>query len=157
VIELNLKQHNNLIEVCQKVADPGFVEAALQLSQIETQISMSYHQVMSNFKMAQKQLPQLEKKQEETKAELNSTGVTLKQRKEELAKQEKHLGKYQEEVKGEKAQLEQELSAKMQQLGLKEAEVEEVANLKVELAKQGLDLQTFTKLVKEYIHGSSKD
>ncbi len=81
----------------------------------------------------------------------------LTQRKEELAKQEKYLKKYQEEVKTRVAQFAQELSAKIQQLGLKEAEIEEVAKLKVELGKQGLDLQTFSKLGKEFSHGSSKD
>jgi len=64
---------------------------------------------------------------------------------------------YQEEVEKKKAQLEQEISTKMQQLGLKEAEIEEIGNLKVELGKQGLDLQTFLKLGKEFSHGSSKD
>lgn len=151
------EQHHNLIEICQKVADPGFVEAALQLSQIETQTGRYYHQVMSNFKKVQKQLPQMGKKLEETKTELSSTGVMLKQRKEELAKKEKYLEKYQEEVKAKVAQLAQELSVKMQQLSLKEMEMDEVAKLKVELGKQGLDLQTFLKLGKEYSHGSSKD
>ena len=151
------EQHHNLIEVCQKVADPGFVEAALQLSQIETQTGMSYHQVMSNFEKVQKQLPQLEKKLEETKAELNSTVATLKQKKEELTKQEKYFKQYQEEVEKKKAQLEQELATKIQQLGLKEAEIEEVARLKVDLGKQGLDIPTFLNLVKEFSHASSKD
>ena len=151
------EQHHNLVEVCQKVADHSFVEAALQLSQIETQTGMSYHQVICSFENALNQLSQLEKKLEETKAELNSTVATLKQRKEELAKQGQYLEKYQEEVKTKVAQLAQELSAKIQQLGLKEAEIEEVAKLKVELGKQGLDLQTFLKLGKEFSHGSSKD
>ena len=65
------------------------------------------------------------------------------------------MKQYQEEVKGKKARLEQELSTKMQQLGLKEADIEEVAKLKVELGKKGLDLQTFLKLGKEFSHGSS--
>ena len=154
---INPEQHYNLVEICQKVANPGFVEAALQLSQIEIQTGMSFHQVICSFENALNQLPHLEKRLEATKAELNSTAAMLKQRKEELAKQEEYLHEYQEEVKGKKAQLEQELFAKIQQLGLKEAEIEDVVKLKVELAKQGLDLQTFLKLGKEYSHGSSKD
>jgi hypothetical protein len=151
------EQHHNLVEVSHKVADPGFVEAALQLSQIEIQTGMSYQQVMSNFEKAQKQLPHLEKKLEKTGAELESDSVMLAQRKEELAKQEEYIQRYKEEVKGKMAQLEQELFARIQQLGLKEAEIEEGARLKIELGKQGLDLKTFLKLVKEYSHGSNKD
>jgi len=151
------EQHHNLIEVCHKVTDPGFVQTALQLLHIEAQTDMSYHQVISNLEKAQKQLPQLENKLEETKAKLNSANVTLAQRKEELAKQEEYIEQYKEGVKVKKAQLEQELAAKVKQLGLKEAEIEEVAKLKVDLNKQGLDIPTFLNLVKEFSHGSSKD
>ena len=56
------EQHLALIKVCQKVDDPGFVKAALKLSQIETQTGMGYHQVISGFEKAQNQLPQLEEK-----------------------------------------------------------------------------------------------
>ncbi len=111
--------------------------------------------MICSFENALNQLSQLEKKLEETKTEFNSAGVSLTQRQEELAKQEKYLEKYQEEVKTKVAQLAQELSAKIQQLGLKEAEIEELAKLKVELCKQGLDLKTFLKLGKEFSHGSS--
>jgi chromosome segregation ATPase len=146
-----------LLKSARRLADPGFIEAALHLSQIETQTGMGYHQVMSNFEKAQKQLPQLDKKLDGIKAELESVSAILEQRKEELTKIEKYLHTYQEEVKGKKAQLELELSNKMHQLGLKEVQMEEVAELKIKLAKQGLDLQTFLNLVKEFSHGNSKD
>jgi len=38
-----------------------------------------------------------------------------------------------------------------------DSEIEEVAKLKVDLGKQGLDIPTFLNLVKEFSHGSSKD
>jgi predicted transcriptional regulator len=46
------EQHLALIEVCKKVDDSGFAEAAVHLSQIETHIGTSYHEVMSGFQKA---------------------------------------------------------------------------------------------------------
>jgi hypothetical protein len=54
---INPEKHLNLIEVCKKVEDPGFTEAALKLSQIETQTGVGYHQITSAFEKAQKRLP----------------------------------------------------------------------------------------------------
>ncbi len=67
------EKHLSLVEVCKKVEDSGFVEAALKLSQIEAQTGMEYHRVMSDFEKALSQLPQLEKKIAETKADAAGT------------------------------------------------------------------------------------
>ena len=53
---INPEEHLNLTEVCQKIEDPGFIKAALKLSQIESQTGMGYHQITSGFENAQKQL-----------------------------------------------------------------------------------------------------
>jgi len=148
------EQHLTLIKVCQEVANPGFAEAALKLAQIEAQIDMSYHQVISSFEKAQSQLPRLEKKVTEAKAELKSISDATLKNKQELASQEEYLEKYQNEVKAKVAQLEKELSAEMTQFGVDKKEVEAVAILKVELAKKGLDLETVLKLGEEFRHGS---
>ncbi len=37
------EKHLTLIKVCQQVDNPDFVEAAINLSQIEFQTGMSYH------------------------------------------------------------------------------------------------------------------
>jgi len=144
------EEHLNLVEVCQKVGDPGFVEAALKLSQIETQNAVEYHQVIASFEKALNQLPHLEKKMGETKVELISTDATLAQKKQELVDQEKHLEKYQGEVKVKKAQLENELLAEMKYLEIEKKEGEEAAALKTELSKKGLKLETVLKLAKEF-------
>jgi len=147
---INPEQHLTLIEVCQKVGDPGFTEAALKLSQIEVQTGMSYHQVISSFENALNQLPQLEGKVTETKTELESINDALLKKKQELAGQEECLNKYQGEVKAKEAQLEKELSAKMKQLEVEKKEMEEVAILKAKLTKKGLNLKTVLELAKEF-------
>lgn len=143
-------KHFALIEVCKKVEDHGFVEAALKLSLIEVQTGMEYHQVMSGFEKAQKQLPQLEEKVIKAKAKLKSISDAIFRSKQELASQERYLEKYKNEVKAKAAQLEKELSAKMKQLKVQKEEVQEVAALKAELIKKGLNLQTLLKLAKEF-------
>jgi len=144
------EQHLVLVEVCKKVEDPGFAEAALKLSQIEIQTGMGYHQVMSGFEEAQKQLHQLEEKVAETKTELQSINDGLLKNKKELADQQEHLEKRKDEVKAEEAQLDKELLAKMKQVEVEKTEVEEAAALKTELTKRGLNLKTVLKLAKEF-------
>ena len=144
------EKYLTLIEVCQEVSDPGFIEAALRLSQIEIKTGMSYHQVISSFEEAQNQLPQLEEKIAEAKAEMKSINDGLLKNKQELVGQEEHLKKYQDEVKAKEARLEKELLAKMKQLEVEKKEVEQVAILKAELTKKGLKLQTILKLAKEF-------
>jgi hypothetical protein len=75
---INPEKYLNLVEVCKKVEDSGFTEAVLKLSQIETQTGVDYHQITSGFEKAQKQLPQLERKIAEAKAELAKKGLNLK-------------------------------------------------------------------------------
>ena len=147
---INPEKHLTLIEVCKKVEDLAFTEAALKLSQIETQTGMGYHQVTSGFEKAQKQLPQLEEKIAEAKAELKSISDGVLKNKKELVGQEEYLKKYQNEVKAKEAKLEKELLAKMKQMEVEKKEVEEVAALKAELIKKGLNLQTLLKLAKEF-------
>jgi len=147
---INAEQHLVLVNVCQKVDNPGFVEAALKLAQIETQTGREYHQVISSFETALNQLPQLEEKITGAKAELKFTNEGLVINKQELAGQEEYLEKYQNEVKAKEAQLEKELLARMKQLEVAKKEMEEVAALKAELTKKGLNLKTVLKLAKEF-------
>lgn len=147
---ISAEKHLNLVEVCKKVEDHGFAEAALKLAQIETQTGVGYHQIISVFEKAQKQLPQLEEKIAEAKAELKSISDRVLKNKQELAGREEYLKKYQNEVKAKEAQLEKELLVKMKQMEVEKKEVEEVAALKAELTKKGLNLQTLLKLAKEF-------
>ena len=148
------EQHLILIKVCQEVNDSGYIKAALKLSQIETKIGMDYHQIISGFEKALTQLPELEAKVIDAKTKLKDISDVILKNKQELVNQEEHLKKYQNEVKAKEAQLEKELLSKMKQLEVEKNEVEDVAALKVELAKKGLDLKTVLSIVKEFQYGS---
>jgi hypothetical protein len=139
-----------LIEVCKKIEDPGFVEAALKLSLIESQTGMGYHQVISDFEKVQKQLPQLEEKVIKATAKLKSINNAILRSSQELDSQEKYLMQYRNEVEAKAAKLEEELTAKRKQLDVDKKEVKEVAQLKNALAREGLDIATLVQLAKEY-------
>jgi len=149
-LDIDPQKHIKLVDVCQKVADPGFTEAALGLSRIEAQTGMGYHQIISGLETAQKQLPLLNEKIAESKAELKSINDGLIKNKQNLAGQEAYLEKRRNEVKAKEAQLEKELSAKMKQLEVHKKEMEEVALLKSALTQKGLNLDTLLKLAKEF-------
>jgi predicted transcriptional regulator len=144
------EKHLDLVDVCKKVEDPGFVQATMKLSQIESHTGMGYHQITSGFEKAQKHLPQLEDKIAEAKTELKSISDGVLKNKQELVGREEYLKKYQNEVKAKEAQLEKELLAKMKQMEVEKKEVEDVVALKGELTKKGLNLQTVLKLAKEF-------
>jgi len=147
---INAEQHLVLVNVCQEVEDPSFVESALKLSQIEKQTGMGYLQLMSSFEKAQKKLPQLEEAITKAKAEMASTNDVLLKKKQELADQEGYLKKYQDDVRAKIAQLEKEVSEKIKQLEVEKKEVEKYTVLKKELDKRGLDLKTVLQLAEEF-------
>ncbi len=43
------KQHKDLVQVCKKVEQPGFIAAALELSQMEAKAGITYRQVVAQF------------------------------------------------------------------------------------------------------------
>jgi septal ring factor EnvC (AmiA/AmiB activator) len=143
-------KHFALIEVCKKVEDLGFVEAALKLSQIEAQAGMGYNQVMADFEKVQKELPQLKEEMIKATAKLESINDTILRSTQELDTQKKYLKQYKDEVKAEVAKLGKELAAKKKQLEVDNEEVKKVAQLKNTLAGEGLDIATLIQLAKEY-------
>ncbi len=147
------EQHLILIKVCQEVADPGFVEAAIKLAQTEAETGATYHEIMSAFENMVNQIPGLGKQVVEARAELKSVNDELHETKQKLTSKKEELVKYQNEVKAKVTELGNGLSAKMKQLGVKTQEVEDVASLKTELAQKGWNLQTLLKLAKEFQDG----
>jgi len=150
------KQHALLVKVCKEVDDPGFIHAAVKLSKIEDETNMSYEETISRFEKATSQLPSAEKQLEETYTKLESVDKSLVQRKQELAGVETQLTQLQNEAKAKETKLEQELAIKMEKLNVQYKEVEEVAKLKAELDKRGLNLSTLMKLAKEFSYVSTK-
>lgn len=149
-------QHAALVEVCKAVHDPGFVQAALKLSKIQSETHKSYEQVISEYENITYQLPSMQEIFQNVQAMMKSLDDTLVKKKHEAASLEAYIGQLQKEAESKKAKMENELATKMKQLQVNQAEAEEVATLKKQLGKNGLDIPTLVKLAKEYGYGSKK-
>lgn len=150
------EKHLLLIKVCQDVGAPGFIDGALKLIHIKSQTGMDYDQIMTSFEKALSQIPQLEEKVKEAQSELNFINGTLIEKKQELASQNESLAKYQKEAKAKVDHLEIELASKIKQMDLKNKDIEQIAQLKSDLVKQGLDIPTLIKIAKEFTDGNGK-
>ena len=147
---IELDQHIGLIEVCKKVDEPGFINAALKLNRIEAEGQMSYEEATSKFERITSELPPAENRLRGLQTKLKSLNSLIAQRNSELTNVEAHLVQLRKDAKVKEAKLEQDFDVKMKKLNVQYKEVEEVAALKAELAKKGLNLKTVLKLAKEF-------
>lgn len=150
------EQHTLLVRVCKGVSDPGFIQAAIKLSKIEAENHMSYEEAVSKLESAIASLPLAQKELEEVKFKLKTVNNSLALNSQKLKDLEAHVAQSDNEAKTKVAKTEQELTQKMRQLKVKQSEVEEVARLKAELARQGLDIPTLIKLAKEFEYGATE-
>jgi septal ring factor EnvC (AmiA/AmiB activator) len=155
-IGISPDQHAKLIKVCEQIDDANFVHAAVKLSQIECHSNMNYEEIVNRLENAVSQLPLKEKSLNETKSELADVQEKLNAQQRELAKVEAKLLKLHKDIKAQEAVLARKTSANMKKLKVKQAELKEVAQLKAELSKRGLDIETLMKLVKEFAYGTAK-
>ena len=146
-------QHKDLIRVCKKVAEPGFVPAALELCQLETKAAVSYKQILGEFKDMCSEIQRLKSEVAEQSSHLSALKSEVAAGKAELASLDAHLAQHGKEVSEQEKKLEEELSKKMEGAKVKAQEVETLSKLRVELSKHGLDLETLVSLAKEFKHG----
>lgn len=151
------KQHTVLIKVLKDLEDPGFINAAVKLKQLEEENDMNYEEVISKFEKVTKQLSLIERQLERMQADHESVSKSLLQRKEELVSLEKQLTQSKIKTQDKVTEFKQQLALKMEELDVQDKEVEQVSTLKTELAKQGLDIPTLIKLAKEFEYGKAKD
>ena len=153
---IKLDQHAALVKVCKAIDDPGFVQAAVKLSKIQTETNTTYEQVISQYENITYQLPSSRTELQEVQTKIKSLDETLVRKKHEAARLETHIALLQAEAESKEAKLEQKLAATIKKLEVKQEEVEEVATLKRQLGNNGLDILTLVKLAKEYGYGSKE-
>jgi len=142
-------EHMTLVKVCKEVNDQSFINAALKLAKIESDGNISYEEVITGFQNMTSQLPVLEKQIENRNAELNSINNNLADKKQEMTSLEERLAKLKKLAKDTLAQTKQEVLVKMEEAKVTEKEITEIAKLKADLDKKGLDIPTLVKLAKE--------
>jgi DNA repair exonuclease SbcCD ATPase subunit len=149
-------KHTMLAKVCGEIDDLGFVNAALKLSKIEAESDLGYEQVIAKLEKAKSELPSAEKKLQEVEAKLMASNKALGKKTNELASLEAHIAQLQKDAKDKETELDHELAAKMKQLKVKLGELEQISELKTELAKSGLDIRTLVNLGKEFSDANTK-
>lgn len=150
------EEHSRLVRVCREVNDPGFIQAANRLNRIENENNMTYEEAMSKFQSALSSLPLAEKELEEVRSKLKAASASLAEKHRKLKELEVQITQLESGAKRKAAKIEQELTMKMKQLRVKQTEVEEIARLKAELDKEGLDIETLVRLAKEFKYGTSE-
>ena len=149
-----LDHYTRLIEICRKVDNPVFIRAYLKLAKIETEVGMSYKEITSRFESAASELTSTEERLKDKQATLKSLDEALDQKRRELSNLEGQMVQLERETRKAKAKMDHELETKKKQLDIRSKEIEELAKIKEELGKRGLDIATLVSLAKEYIYGS---
>ncbi len=150
------EQHRALVEVCGKISDPGFVQAALKLKKIEKENNMGYEELVSRFEKVSSELPAVEDKLKGKQSDFKSLSDLITNKNEEMTNLKTKIAELQKDAKTIQIKLEEEFETKKRGLNIKAEEIKEVAKLKADLGKQGLDISTLARLAKEYTHGSPK-
>jgi len=150
-------QHELLVEVCNEVNTPGFTEAALELCAIKSKSGLSCEEALSKYQQATQELPLAETKLAELKAKLETISAKVADKKKELRKIEDLYKLMVKKAEETIAKLDKDVTDKMTESEVNQEEIEQIASLKAELAKQGLDIPTLMKMAKEFSHGDNKD
>jgi len=157
-LKLGIKpeQHVSLVKVCKEINDPDFIQDALKLNKIETESNMSYQEVMVRLENTLSQLAIKEKLLNQVKTKLADVEECLSLKNQELGELEDKLVKLHKETEATDVELTQKIETNMKKLKLKQAEFEEFSQLRAELNKRGLDVETLMKLIEEFGYVTTK-
>lgn len=144
------EQHAALVRVCDEVADPGFIAAAVRLSQVEKEAGASYEQTVLRFEDLSHRLESLQGQVQSANEELQRVIQVLGAKKHEFNQLNRHLAQHRRGVKRKQAELDRELKKKVVQFGARAREIEQLAKLKAELRQTGMNVSTLVGLAKEF-------
>ena len=143
-------QHQDLIGLCRRVKDQGFVDASLRLNRLEETAGMTYQQVVSRFEDVVPQVESLERRRAQLKGEISELVQSKAASRSELSSLRKEVEQAKGRAEEEKLKLGSELKRSMAEFDVISREVKEIGRLKGDLRKIGLDLEAIVKLAKEF-------
>lgn len=145
-------QHKDLVRVCRKVAEPGFVPAALELSRLEAIEGTSYEQVLSQFKQFGAKVEDLKAEASGLSSQLSAVKKSLGDKKAELGALDVAYAKKKQDLADGEKKMEEALVKKMASVNVTAQEIEIVRHLKGDLAKKGIGLDALVSLATEFRH-----
>ena len=138
--------HTSLVKICKEIKEPGLINAALKLVQVEAESNLSYDEAIARFEQVTSQIPVLDKQLEYGKAQLHSVNVKLTGKKQELADLVEYWKQRVNEFEEIKDKILQELKAKQKEMDVSKSEIDSIAKLKKDLTLKGMDIPTLIKL-----------
>ncbi len=143
-------RHKDLVQVCKKEAEPGFIAAALELCQVEAKAGITYQQVVAQFKEIGSKIQNLKSEAAEQSSQLSGLKNELAGTKAALTSLYAECANAVKEMAEKEKKLEDELKKKMESVKVTTQEVEMFSNLKADLAKKGLGIDALVALAKEF-------
>ena len=153
---VNPDKHLELVDVCKKLNSPGFLPAAMELSQAEQQSGLSYAEAVAKYQNSVAEFTQLRSKLEEGLGHLSKLKEQIDQQEDELHKLEHKVKQKQTDMKIKEVELEKQLQEHMKHFNVNAGEIKAVAHLKSELEAAGLDLNTLIKLAEGVLNDEGK-
>jgi len=154
---VSTEKHTDLVRVCQKVDDPGFIHAAFKLAKLEAETGLPYEELLKRYENVMSELPRLEHEVQKAENRRKSVQADLHQTTQELAATESDLVHKRKEAKEEVSRLKHEFEEKQMEYKVKLDEVEVTYKIKAELAEKGLDIPTIMTVSKEFSQSHTKE
>jgi predicted transcriptional regulator len=150
------ERHADLVELCRKIDEPLFIQAALEVAKAEQEMGMNYDgMVRSAGKLAR----EIHMKNDELKtlqAELASVNRLLTERKAETSAMDRNLAKLRQDAEYEEKELRNKLTKMKMKCKVEEEQLAEFISLKADLVKSGITIAILKELAKEFINDKGK-
>jgi len=146
-------RHKDLVQVCKKVEQPGFIAAALELSQVEAKAGITYLQIVAQFNEMGSKVQHLASEAAEQSSQLSGLKNEVAGTKAVLTSLYAECANAAKEGAEKEKKLEDELKKKMESVKVTTQEVELLSTLKADLAKKGLGLGALVTLATEFKNG----
>jgi len=78
------EQHIELIQVCKRIINPGFIKASMKLVRIEITDKLSYEEAITKYQATLSKLPLKQNELSRTQAQLNSLNRSVADKEQEL-------------------------------------------------------------------------
>ncbi len=147
------ERHKELVHVCKKLTEPGFIPSALELSHLQAKAGMSYEQTVSQFKQLGAKVEDLKAQASGLSAQLWTVTKAVGDKRAELAALDVQYAKKQQDLADREKKLEEALVKKMASANVTAQEIEIVHQLRADLAKKGIGLDALVTLAKEFRSG----
>lgn len=146
-------QHQNLIKVCSKINNQDFVQSAIKLTEIENEMGLSYDEAVNTCGELEKNIPVLRQTKRKLDQRIKNSNQSITNATTKLSNMQKGIRDLEAKYRNEETSLKNQLAQSRQAKNVKEEEISQAAFIKNQLHKEGFDITTFSKLLKEYSNG----